>query len=341
MKKIKIIDWYIIALLLGGISAVALRSYALLNDFNRITLHFENSPAATIGGLITVFGVLLFMSYSVLAKKECGLIARTDNAATYIPAGIVSVALLFMGIERFQKISALSQQGRLVKYLAVLTAILAILSVASFFVSIFLDKKHNIFKAAFSLSIVFFLAFYAALLFFTKDGHPTNSPNRIVDQMTYLFSATFFLFETRIHLGRAKWRLYVSFGLAATLLCFFSSIPSIITYIIDGYTVSTSIIESVLSLTLALFIASRVFQTKNLTPDAECSAAKSISALATFREEQMNEERKLSRAQENNNVEIEHTQDASNYTFDIPYVDPSVDYDPEGADIEISKDKED
>lgn len=341
MKKLKTIDWYIITLVMAVISAVSLRTYALSNSFNDVTKYYENSLASTICNIILVVGVLIFVSYIFLGEKDHELLANNDNAATYIPAGIVSAALLFMGIERFNSIPAVGEATPLIRTLSILTAVLAILSVASFFVSIFIEKKHSIYKASFSLSVVFFLALYASLLFFSTNGHPTNSPNRILDQMTYLFAATFFLFETRIHLGRAKWRLYVAFGLAATLLCFTSAIPSIVMYFVDGYLVSASIIESALSLTLAIFIASRVFQSRDLTPDAECDVAQSISALAALREEEIKKQRSLAHAHEDNNVETESTQDSSNYTFDIPYVDPSVDLNPDGADIDLSKESDD
>ena len=35
-------------------------------------------------------------------------------------------------------------------------------------------------------------------------------------------------------------------------------------------------------------------------------------------------------------VEKEETQDSANYTFDIPYVTPNTDFNPDGADIDIS-----
>ena len=157
-----------------------------------------------------------------------------------------------------------------------------------------------------------------------------------MDQMAYLFSAAFFLYESRIHMGRAQWRPYISFGLCATLICLYSSVPSIILFLANGTTVSDGMIESVLTLTLAVFLASRVFQWKTLTPNDECNAAKSISALAAMREEEIEEQRKLARAHDNNNVEKEETEDSSNYTFDIPYITPDTDFNPDGADIDIT-----
>ena len=183
--------------------------------------------------------------------------------------------------------------------------------------SIFIEKRHNLYKAAFSLSVVFFLALYAVLLYFNKDQHPTNSPNRLVDEFAYLSSALFFLFEARIPLGRAKWRAYISFGLISTLLCAYSAIPNLIYYLANGYMLSESIFEIMLTLALGILICSRVLQTKFLTPDSECDTAKSIGILASLRAKEIEEHKNRSHAHEDNKEEIEEAKDAANYTFDF------------------------
>ena len=337
MKKIRIIDFYVISLLITGICAIILRTNALLSVFDSLTLQFTDKTLITVASIILAAAVIGFFAYLFIGDKERNLIAKSGNAATYIPAGIVCTSLMFMVVERFTDTNA-SYSSPLLGWLSIISAILAVLSVGAFFLSIFIEKNDNLYKASFSLCIVFFLALYAAYLFFNKEVHPTNSPNKLVDQMAYLFSAVFFLFETRIYLGRTKWRPYVASGLAATLLCAYSAIPSLIIYFANGYTVSDSIIESVLTLTLSVYICSRVLQTRSLGSAEECSAAKSIAALALSREEEIEEHRKLSRAQEPNNMEENNVaKDAANYTFDIPYTDTITDFNPEGADVEINQ----
>ena len=336
MKKLRTIDLYLISLVIFGISAVVLRTYALLTSFNSVSMHFDEKTTITVSTALIVLCALGFCTYFIFGEKGRKLIAKAGNAASFIPAGIVSTALLFMGMDRFTAMKTLPVG--MIRTIAILCGLLAFLSVGSFFLSIFIERNDDLYKAAFSLCIVFFLALYSALLFFNKQVHPTNSPNKLVDQMAYLFAALFFLFESRILLGRAKWRGYITFGLIATLLTAYSAIPSLIVYLTNGYVVSNSIIESVLTLTLTLFIGSKVMQTKRLTPDAECDAAKSITMLAMMREEEIDEHRKLSRAQEpNNNEEKDDTEDAANYTFDIPYTETVTEFNPEDASIDLSK----
>ena len=318
MKKLQKIDPFIITLVCAGLSAIALRAYALLTSFNNITMHFDDKTAIGIGSGVVILAIIAFLSYLFIGEKEVDLIAKNDNAASYIPAGMVCISLLFMAVEKLI-FSIGGYAAKELRILMIVSAALALLSVISFFVSIFVEKKESLFKAAFSLSIVFFLDIYAAYLFYNTTVHPTNSPNKTVDQMAYIFAAVFFLFETRIPLGRAMWKPYVSLGLIATLLTAYSSIPSILVYIINGYQVSDSIIESVLTLALSVFIFSRVYQTKSLTPNQECEAVSSILAMSKMRDEELESQRKDSRARINNKEENDDAEDATNYTFDIPF----------------------
>lgn len=320
MKKLKLIDFYLITLIIGAISAVILRSHALLIDFDRLTMHFSDSISIAIANTIVIIATLAFAVYPLLVKEKTDLLEKTDNAASFIPSGIVSVALVFMGVNLLKTMN--SHSTPILRPIGLWAAILALLSVGSFFISILIEQKNNIYKSAFSICIVIFLALYACYLYFNREIHPTNSPNKVVDQMAYLFSAAFFLYESRITLGRAKWRGYVAFGLMASLLCFYSSIPSLILYALNGELISDSLAESALTLALAIFITSKVFQTKTLTPDEECEVARSITTLHEMRRDEMEQLRKSSHARNINNMEEnDDGGDMANYTFDIPYVE--------------------
>ncbi len=324
MKKLRTIDIYTIPLFIVSLAAAILRSVALLTSFNSVTMHFDDNVAIFMGGIIVALSVVGFLSYLIFGEKEQKLIDRNDNAASYIPAGIVSTALIFMGANNIMmSFSGYSQ--KMLSTLALVSGVLAILSAVSFFLSVFIERRDNLYKAAFSLCVVFFLAVYAILLYFNKEIHPTNSPNRLIDELAYLSAAIFFLYESRIPLGRAKWRGYVSFGLIATLLCSYSSIPALVLYFVKGQIISESLVESILTLTLAIFICSKVMQTKKLTPDVECETAQSIVSLATARAEEIEELHKSSRAQDDINEENDEVVEVANYSFDIPYTEPESD----------------
>ena len=59
-----------------------------------------------------------------------------------------------------------------------------------------------------------------------------------------------------------------------------------------------------------------------------------------MREDEIEENRKLSRAQESNNIEEnDDTEDAANYTFNIPYIDSNPDLSQDDATIDLTNDK--
>lgn len=329
MKKLSVIDTYTIPLLFVSLAAVVFRCIALLTSFNTVTMHFDNKTAITIGNIIVAVSTLAFLSYFIFGEKERKLIPNTGSAAYYIPSGIVSIVLVFMGAELIDNALGIYKSG-VIFILSLLGGILALGAVFSFFLSIFIEKGVNSTKACLAICTVAFLAVYAMLLYFQKDVHPTNSPNRLIDQLAYLSSAIFFLYEARIPLGRTKWKGYIAFGLCAAMLCAYSSIPSIILYFAKGYVISESITESILTLTLALLIGSRIMKYKSLSPDSECSIAKEVGVLAARREEEIRAHRNRSENYNiNNNEEKDEVSDAENFSFDIPD-DSRSDTDDEG-----------
>ncbi len=325
MKRSKHIDFYIITLAVVGLAVAALRFFALLN-FNQETMHFDDKTLINIANIITAVGVCIFATGLFLLPDDLDLVPSVDNAATGIPTGLVAITLLFSAAERAAVLrDGIFAGNPLLRYVTVILLALALLSVIGFFLLVFVSKSQSTLKAALFLFIVLYLAVYSVYLYFNKSVHPTNSPNKIVDQLAYLFSAMFFLFETRIPLGRALWRPYIAFGFAASLLCAYSALPALIIYFYNGYTVSDSICESAVTLALCIFITARVILTSVLHDDIQCPEAAAVSELATVRQAEMAENRRLSRARDNDNMEEIESADVENYQFDIPSEEISTD----------------
>ncbi len=334
MKKAKKpIDLYLITLFLLGGAAVVLRTVACFFEWNGVTMHFDDKVCITLGNVLVILAILLFSSHFILAKKGDNLIASSKSSMTYIPSGMVSVALLFMSIEKLVGMkNPYISENAVLSVLSVIIAILGIASALSFFLTIFIQKNENIYKASFNMAVVAFLAIYAAYLYFNKESHPTNSPAKIVDMMAYLFAAMFFLYEARISLGRALWRPYTVFGLAASLFTAYSAIPALIYYTFSGVCISDSIYESALTLSLFVFITARVLLLRNLSHEGACETAKCIEALAEMRESEIAEKASHAHAGDNDNMEEIPSEDFENYTMDIPM--------PE-SDAEITAEKND
>jgi hypothetical protein len=177
---------------------------------------------------------------------------------------------------------ALSAGFKLKSIFLIIIGFLAILSTAHFILASITTAVSSERRADFGIITVLFLALYAAYLYF-DSSLPINSPIKIVDEMTYISSALFFLYETRISIGREKWPRYTALGFVTMILTAYSSLPALITYIADGTTVSNSIFETVLTLTIFLFVLSRLALSSSLKEKKESSTVSIIKAAADKR----------------------------------------------------------
>ena len=249
----------VLALVLSAV-AVFLRTVACMNDLE-YTFGYFSSKTMEISALTAfVIGCIVLFSYAFFANNMA-VKPSFSSPATYVPTGIAAIGLIFTSVSLLLKLDGATGYTY---YLILLTSVTALLAVVHFFLNAYLTDAKTELRAFFSLSTVVFLALYAAFLYFDRSL-PLNSHNKLVDQLAFLLAAIFFLYESRISLGREKWKSYVSFGLIAALATAYSSIPSLIVYVFKGYTISNSIEESVLCFTLFIFIISRLILVASLS----------------------------------------------------------------------------
>lgn len=330
MKRFgKLIDLYLLTLILLGTIALALRTVACFADWNSVTGHFDSNVIISVANVSLIAAMLLFATYPLLADKDNRKIASSGTPHSYIPSGMLAIALLFASFERLSaRAMPEMADNAVLRALALIIFILGILSAVFFFLSVLIEKNEDLIKAIFGMALVVFCAVSAAYLYFDKSLLPTNSPVKIVDMMAYLFAAMFFLFETRIALGRAIWRAYVPFGLWAAILTAYSSVPTLIYYAVSGDCISGSPYECALLLTMSLFISARIFMTRQLHSVGACDAARCIETLAAKREIELNGDDALIAQvhegdNESNNMEETEAADFENYTIDFPVAEDS------------------
>lgn len=254
-------------------AAATLRTIACINDLNSYG-KFEPERLINIAGIVAATGaVALFVLVMVTmtARKPPMSFA---SPSCYIPSGIVGASLIFLAYsiindsygDIFKPTGTGSLAQLTVSILPALLVILTMLSAVHFFLNAFFTDKANETRAYFAIATVILLALFAIELYF-DTSLPLNAHNKIIDQMAYVFAAIFFLYETRISLGRDKWRRYAAFGFSAGLLCGYSAIPTLITYFVREDIISRSTVDqSVFLLTVFIFITARMF-TMMLSPD--------------------------------------------------------------------------
>ena len=261
----KLISIYLIALFAFLSIACSTRTIALFTLFNSDTMHFKKGLLFPISAISVVAAAFLFLSFFVLAPRKYKLAPNCSALQTFIPSGMISVAFLFMAFSMFYgyngQATLNSPIAAFVHYIPLILTALAVLSCLFFFITLMFTKRVSSTKAAFGLCTVIFVALYGIYLYFSKDIHPTNSPNKTIDEMAYFATALFLIYETRIFLGRDLWTPYISFGMISALLTGYSAIPALIIYFSNGTVISDSITENVLTATLFIYITVKMLLT--------------------------------------------------------------------------------
>ena len=130
--------------------------------------------------------------------------------------------------------------------------------------------------------VLVFLCAYVAYIFFDKST-PINAPVKTATMMAFLFFSLFFLYETRLSLGREKWHLYVAFAFISSIISAYASIPALIVYIIKGDVIGISIYETVLVFAFFIFSTFKLFLVGELVPERGSNVVNKLIASATER----------------------------------------------------------
>lgn len=305
--------------------AVTMRTVACFTELDYNSGYYGKELFISISAYVIVAAAVIAVSYVFITEKRTPA-PRSFGAVSYVPAGAVSAALLFLAAELLRKSKGIFSGGfSPSRLLGMLSAIFALLSILCFFFDVYYDKRENQKKAYFGMAAALFFALFAVYLYFDKSL-PINAPNKITEQMAYLFAALFFVYETRNALGRSLWRLYTASGLIAALLTAYNSIPALILYFAKGELICDSIASALLTLLVSIFIAVRIVLTETTASDEKCSAACTVLDMTEQRLEQIKGEFAIAR--ENNNEENSQ-EEIENYSIQIP--EPSETNEDDGA----------
>ncbi len=294
---------YMLLMLIGTSVATALRTVACIGHLDYSTGYFTEKSLIPVANAVIIATVILMLGYPIIASKV-KLRASFSTSATYIPSGILAVAVFFAGVRALSY--AMSIAAYPIRSLktpinpsAIIGALVFVFSLATvaylFFNTYFTDAKSDV-RAYLAIGAIAFFALYAMLTYL--DGSlSTNSHGKLVNQMAFLFAAIFFLYEVRISIGREMWRAYATFGLMAAALSAYASIPTIITYYVKDTLIyapagarSVSSLEGCMVLLLLfIFIISRLALTATLAEEKENKLIKAMSEYAERREERVDE----------------------------------------------------
>ncbi len=270
------------------VAATVMKAIACLTDLNYATGYFELGVLSTISAYIVAAICIASFSYLFISKGQVP-VSKPSGPLSFVPAGLSSVAALFLSAELFSELFG-SLSGEEIGISAPLTLALAItslLAAVAFFLIIYYEHREDTRKAAYGIAAAIFFAAYAAYLYF-DNSTPLNSPSKIADQMAYLASAAFFLYETRISLGRSHWRSHTAFGIMAAAVSLYASVPALVVFFAKGILITKSLASTVLVLALGLFALARVILFSTSDVEEEPSTVRTVRILAKNRIEELN-----------------------------------------------------
>ncbi|MBQ8689871.1 MAG: hypothetical protein IJ515_05875 [Clostridia bacterium] len=281
-KTAKLYGIFLPIFLLLTAACTVLRSIACLNYLDEDGYYFSSSTLINISAIIAAAAIIFFLSYIWCAREEINLIPSFSSPANYIPCALVTVGLAFLSVQLFAVAFSNQMLVTFTQKFALVAAILALLAIGYFVVSALYISRRSIKRSNYGLITLLFLCAYVAFIYF-DTSLPLNAPNKIADEMAYLFIALFFLYEIRLSLGRERWKQYIAFGFMAALLSAYSSIPALIVYFAKGKTISLSIYENVLTLMFFVFITLKLLLASYLTEDKTSSVVEGIMKLSAER----------------------------------------------------------
>ena len=295
---------FIIATLFLTAVATTLRTAACLLNLDYASGFFTDKALINAANIIITVTAVGAFSYMFLASR-INLRPSFSTSATYVPTGILGVATAFIGARVLShtimtcKYPILSVEVMTLKspatVVGIIVAILAFLSIAHHFFNAFIVESKAEIRAYFAIATITFLAFYAILIYLDKTISISDA-SKILRLTAFLLCALFFLYEARISLGREMWRIYASFGLSASALTAYTSIPAIVTYYSNGNVISSagnsslaSLEEYILLFALFIFITARLCIVATLREEKESQFIKALESYANEREERVNE----------------------------------------------------
>ena len=278
---------YSLAFFLLTLCAVILRTVALFIGYDTVTGYYT-TPLGKCADAVAAVSVLFFLSYAVVFRKDKGHEISFFSPASYVPAGIVAASLPFLAKRLFSAAAGAQNVARTLPMRATATigALLTLPALLFFLLCILTPRTRSVLRGECGILTALAFAVYAAFLYF-NTSLPINSPGKLTEQCAYLLISVFFLYETRIALGRECRALYRAFGFAAAHLAAYSSLPSLILYFFRDLIASDSLPAVVLTFGLFLFITLRVRMAGHRDEATHTPLTDTLFALAAAREDEV------------------------------------------------------
>ena len=266
--------------------AAVIKTIACFKNMDYSTGFFDGAVSVRIANIAITVAVLALLASLFIKVEKRSVPVSFTGPLVYLPSGVLAVSLLFLAAEIIGYASDMTDgfsaanPAERSSIIALITAVLALCTIAYLALVIFIQNPRSLFRANFGMAAALFFALYTAFLFF-RTGASLAQPQKVIAEMTCLASAVFFLEETRISLGRERWKAYFVLGGLTTVLAFYASAPALAVYVVKGKIITAGPAELILLLSLFVFASLRLIHAlrfMNVTSSPLAMAISSRSA---------------------------------------------------------------
>ena len=254
-----------VALISAALALIAtvLRCVASVTNMDYFTGFYGGSVLVDIANITITVSVLTALASLLLKVENTELRRNPHSPLWYIPAGIMTVSTLLLGIDIFSYVGSCARGDLIAAFssdrsciAAFLAALLAICAVAFFSVSCLTSDLTSSLRGYLGIAAALFFGIYAAFLFF-RSGSAIHQPQKVVTEMAAIAASVFMLEETRVALGKERWNSYFALGTVTALISAYATFPAFAAYIVNGQMIAYSIAELLMLFSVFVFAVCR------------------------------------------------------------------------------------
>ena len=273
-----------------ALGAIVLRTVACLFELDYKTGLFAGSTLSKVSGYTVAAVTILLLLLLAVKIEVTERRASFRGPLTYLPSGVLATALVLSAVNLIEysagELGNIFTRALLSRFdclTALLVAVLALCGAGYCIASALIPTVRCSLRANLGMLAALGLAAFTVHLFFRTET-PINNPAKVADEIAFLSAALFMLSETRVSLGRARWKDYFIFGAVSAVLSGYASLPALVTYITRGEVISASIQQSLLLFAFMLFSVLKLINALLLDRDRASSFVTAIDSDAIVSE---------------------------------------------------------
>ena len=219
--------------------------------------YFEHSTLFKVSAWMILAASLLLLTLPLAYRKRHDTLTPQTTAHTFLPSFMLGMLFLFFVGEGVFSFVGEYFLLTLDKILIILSIVLGVCCAIYFLSLAILESTVNNRKAYFGMLSVLFFGIYAASLYM-DTRIPRNAHIELCEEMAFIVTSLYFLYEARISLGKQKQNTYIAFAMMAAALNAYNVIPTLIYFIATGKLYASSLTSFFLMCGVLVFILMRL-----------------------------------------------------------------------------------